>query len=414
MHFGWRVTANSLTCLRMSANSPSERVLVSWVISEYSGSQINYSIHSMAQRIKLLLLIPHLGGGGAEQVTAQLARHLNPQHFEIHLCLIGEDRPGTKSIPRWVHIHRLHRRRVRHAWLPLVQLIRAEKPDVILSGMAHLNFLILLLKPLLPRRTCILVRQNTTASSVAKTWLYRLAYRHLYRRAHTIVCQSSAMASDLAAAFALPAAKLKVAANPIDVKVIQAACAVCHRGTPPDSWPRLLTVGRLAPEKGIDLLLHVLQEVKQIHPQVHLQILGVGREESALRQLSIELNIADAVTFAGHHDNPPDFYTEATLFVLPSRYEGMPNALLEAAAAGLPLVATPCSAGLCELLQNAPGTWLANAISAESLAQTILAAIEALHTQPHRFDHTFLTPFETSTAVAAYASLIEEAARARP
>ena len=374
----------------------------------------------MKQRTKLLLLIPHLGGGGAEQVTAQLARHLDPQRFEIHLCLVSCDHPGAKPIPRWVQVHRLHRKRVRYAWFQLIRLIRAERPDVILSGMAHLNFLILLLKPFLPTSTRILVRQNTTASAAAPTSLSRLLYRRLYPRADAVLCQSDAMATDLTANFAVATDKLKVVSNPINVQAIRAASAsVSQSNWPAKATPRLLFAGRLAAEKGLDLLLHAMCEVQQQHPRVHLTILGAGPEEARLRQLSLNLNLETAVSFPGYKKNLSDFYAHATLFVLPSRYEGLPNALLEAAAAGLPLAATPCSAGLSNLLQNAPGTWLAQSITVESIARTILEALAVLTSSsqpekesPQRFHHAFLAPFETCNAIAVYEAIIESSAGA--
>lgn len=363
-------------------------------------------------------MIPHLGGGGAERVVAQLAQHLDPQRFAIHLCVITADAPGAQPPPPWVQVHRLERKRVRQAWPEIIRLVRAVDPDVILSGMAHLNFLLLLLKPLLPRRMRLLVRQNTTASSAAQTRLARLPYRHLYPRAHRVLCQSEAMATDLAENFNVPRGKLTVLANPIDVAAIRAAGAASDDGWPSNAWPRMLSIGRLASEKGIDLLLHAISEVRKEYPQIHIQILGAGPEEAALRKLSAKLQLETAVSFAGHRKNLNDYFNAATLFVLPSRYEGMPNALLEAAAADLPIVATPCSAGLSELLRNAPGTWLASAISAKSLAESIhcaLSTLEPFPESPQRFEHAFLAPFETSTAVAAYAALIESiAAEVRP
>jgi glycosyltransferase involved in cell wall biosynthesis len=368
----------------------------------------------MSQRIKLLLIIPHLGGGGAEKVTSELACRLDPGHFEIHLCLIAEDSPGAPSIPTWVRVHRFHSGRIRRAWFKLLKLVRAEQPDVLLSNMAHLNFLVLLLRPILPAHTRILVRQNTTASSSAQTWLSRLAYRYLYPRADAILSQSQAMAGDLAGNFAIEPAKLHILANPIDIAAIRAP--IDSRPTnPPDdhseaTWPNLLAVGRLAPEKGMDVLLRALPLLRLRYPQIRLQLIGSGLEETALRQLSTGLKLNDIVTFAGYRQELSNFYAQATLFVLPSRYEGMPNALLEAAAAGLPIVATPCSAGLVDLLRDAPGTWLSKAISSDSLTETILTALITLSgsdRQPQRFGHAFLEPFELNRAIAAYAALIQ-------
>ena len=370
----------------------------------------------MKQRTKLLLAIPHLGGGGAERVIANLAQHLDPQRFQIHLVLLTDDGPGAEVPPEWVIVHRFGARRVRNAWLRLLRLIRAERPDVILSGMAHLNFLLLLLKPFFPRRTALLIRQNTTASAAATGILTRLAYRHLYPHAGRIICQSQGMADDLTQHFRIPSEKLVILVNPVDISTIRAAIASQAERTPlPVPGPRLLCVGRLSPEKGVDLLLRSLPAVKAIHPNVHLTILGTGSAAKLLQQLAVQLGLESAVTFAGYAD-PAAYYASATLFVLPSRYEGMPNALLEAAAAGLPIAATPCCTGITDLLHGAPGVWCAPAITHEAIAQTILTALAELNNAADscpRFDHTFLAPFKLPTAIAAYASLLENTANPR-
>jgi len=360
-----------------------------------------------------MLLIPHLGGGGAERVTTLLTRHLDRTRFEIDLIIFTKDKSGAQPPPVWVRVTRFETRRVRHALPHLIRVIHTRQPDVILSGMAHLNFLVLLLKPLLPRRTAILARQNTTASSAAKTWLSRLPYRRIYSYADTIICQSQAMASDLAINFRLPKSKLAVLANPVCGSTFATAENSCQINWPANSWPRILSVGRLSQEKGQDLLLQAFHAIRQQYPRAHLQILGEGPEETALRAFTQKLSLEVAVTFTGHRQNPAEFYPGTTLFVLASRYEGMPNAMLEAAAAGMPIVATPCSGGVSDLLRDAPGTWLTSDISADSLAETVLAALaELVHppVTPRRFRHAFMAPFELDTAVAAYAALIEQAA----
>jgi glycosyltransferase involved in cell wall biosynthesis len=358
----------------------------------------------MTQRIKLLLAIPHLGGGGAERVFAQLARHLNPSIFEIHLALITEDASGAIEPPQWVTVHRFHPGRVRKAAPQLLAIIRTLKPHIVLSGMAHLNFLLLLLKPLLPSETRILVRQNTTASSAAHTALSRLLYRTLYPRADLVLCQSQAMAADLIRHFAIAPDKLSVLNNPIDFP--RQSMSVRATGV-----RTLLAVGRLSPEKGLDLLLEALVNVRAVHPHVKLTILGVGAEQTKLKALTIVLGLSNCVEFAGHAD-PTQYYMRSILFVLPSRYEGMPNALLEAAAAGLPIVATPCSDGLSELLQEAPGAWISAAITAEALASSILTALDTLAAQSvQRYEHAFVATFKTKTAITAYEQVLIRQAR---
>jgi glycosyltransferase involved in cell wall biosynthesis len=159
-------------------------------------------------RPRVLLLIPHLGGGGAERVTALLARNLPAEKYELHLGLITQAETGGESLPVSVHVHALGVRRVRAGAFPLLRLIRRLKPELIVSGMFHLNFLVLLLRPFFPRGTRILVRQNGTISaSLAFDRLpgyTRLLYRLLYRRADWVICQTQSMAVDLARELGVP------------------------------------------------------------------------------------------------------------------------------------------------------------------------------------------------------------------
>jgi glycosyltransferase involved in cell wall biosynthesis len=377
----------------------------------------------MHERLKVLLLIPHLGGGGAERVVAQLARSLDPDQFETHLALITQDRPGAEEIPAWVEVHRLECRRVRDSWRQLLGLVWEERPDLVFSGMAHVSFVVLLLKPFLPRRTRVIVRQNTTASMAADSWLERRCYRFLYPRADAIVCQSEAMAGELAEVFGLSRDRMQVLRNPVDLDGMR--CGVTEAGTagagageiwPEGAWPRLLSVGRLSAEKGFDLLLGAMDRLRPRYPCIHAIVLGEGDARDELELLRGELDLADAVSFAGYRSDWAEFCGEADLFVLSSRYEGMPNALLEAAAVGLPLVATPCSGGVVEILQDAPGAWISSAITVEALADAIALGMESLGeassppVRPTRFNHAFLGAFERGRAVADYAELFQRIA----
>ncbi|MGA9071498.1 MAG: glycosyltransferase [Terracidiphilus sp.] len=412
---------------------------------------------------KLLLVIPHLGGGGAERVMALLACGLSAQKYELHLALLTQAEPPAEvALPPWVHIHALGARRVRGAALRLLRLTRRIQPDLILSGIFHANFLVLALGPCLPTGTRVLVRQNGTVSSALEfgglPWYTRSLYRLLYRRADRVICQTQAMAADLARELGVPMERIAVLPNPLDVESIRASIAgnlpdqstVCQPlvkvensenlpsvakahplssascGTTkvepfqnttftkgPCAAPQLLAVGRLSAEKGFDLLLGALALLRAEIPDARLVIAGSGPEEAALKAETHALGLDAAVDFAGHLADPWRHFPDATLFVLPSRQEGLPNALLEAAAAGLPIVATPASAGLVELLRGQAGVWLAPEISAEALAASMRAALRALP-PGERFAHPFVEAFRLDRAIPAFERLIDQTIAAKP
>jgi glycosyltransferase involved in cell wall biosynthesis len=305
---------------------------------------------------------------------------------------------------------------VRAGSFGLLRLVWRLKPKLIFSGMYHLNFLVLLLRPFFPRETRVLVRQNGTVSAALAGGdlprSTRLLYRMLYRRADRVICQTQAMADDLARELNLPREKLIVLPNPVNVEEIRASVAAApNRWTGPG--PHLLAIGRLSPEKGFDLLLQALALVRKQFPETDLLITGAGAKEAALKAERHRLGLDSAVSFAGAVAPPWPYFQGVTLFVLSSRHEGLPNALLEAAAAGVPLVATPASEGLVELLRGQPGAWLATEITAEALADALLAALGALK-PGERFPHAFVDAFKLDCALAAYEKLMDETLQETP
>jgi glycosyltransferase involved in cell wall biosynthesis len=355
----------------------------------------------MFGRPTILLVIPHLGGGGAERVVEHLAGGLNHERFDIHLALVTQREAAGFALPAWVTVHGIGARRVRTGWWRLLRLTWRIKPDVILSGLTHLNMLLLLMRFLFPRKTRVLVRQNGCV--VAGNSIN--AYRRLYPRADAVVCQTAAMAADLGRLAGVNR-NLRVLPNPVDLAKIRAA-ALCT----PSLWngpgPHLLAVGRLAPEKGFDLLLQAFARVRDRFPSADLTIVGEGRERRTLEMLAWLLGIRAAVRLVGHVEHPAAWFRGATVFVLSSRREALPNAVLEAAAGGLPIVATAVSQGLVDLSCGAPGIWFAENVSAEAIAKALEDALQKL-SPGRRFAHAWVDAFSKDRAIAAYEACIDE------
>jgi glycosyltransferase involved in cell wall biosynthesis len=364
---------------------------------------------SSSSRAKVLLLIPHLGGGGAEHVAETLARSLSRRKYEVHLGLVTKVDCDLAEPSRIENIHKLNTSRIRHSSLKLLHLIWKLRPSVILSGMAHLNLLVLILRPALPRKTRVLIRQNGKLSATLATspgprlsrFLYGVAYRH----ADIVICQSESMKQEIQREFRVDDAKLAVLPNPVDSLHIRRAVEISD-DDPIEFARYLLAIGRLVHEKGFDILLQAFSNLSSRFARTELTILGSGPCEASLKRQSEKLGITKRVHFPSHVSNPARYFRSTSLFVLSSRTEGIPNALLEAASAGLPIVATPASTGLVALLAKREGVWLARDVSAGSLGLVLETALSVIK-PGQRCAHKWIEPFELAHAIPAYEAVID-------
>jgi glycosyltransferase involved in cell wall biosynthesis len=166
-----------------------------------------------------------------------------------------------------------------------------------------------------------------------------------------------------------PNARFAFVHNPY-VETAHLTLASTRRPMPAE--PMLLTVGRLATQKDQATLLDALARLKD--RRWRLTLVGDGPLRGELERQAGRLGLASRVTFAGFVD-PLPYFAAADIFVLPSRWEGLPAVALEALAAGLPVVATDCAPGLTELLQDL-SLFVHRVGDAAGLAEGIVRAIE--------------------------------------
>jgi glycosyltransferase involved in cell wall biosynthesis len=165
------------------------------------------------------------------------------------------------------------------------------------------------------------------------------------------------MADDLTEHFGVPRARIVTIYNPLDRKRIAArarSAASPFAGHGPG--PQLVAIGRLDPQKGFDLLLRAFPELLESEPGAELWILGEDmwahqRNRQGLAALADELGISGRVHFEGYVENPYPYLEHADLFVLSSRYEGLPNVLLEALSLGCPVLAVDAPGGTREIME---------------------------------------------------------------
>lgn len=324
------------------------------------------------QRLRLLVLLPTLQGGGAERVMLTLLRHLDRARFDPMLAVVdGRAADLADELPPDVAFVDLHCTRVREAVPAIVRLVRQWRPQLVLSTLSHLNLMMGLLRTLLPRAARIVGRESVVLSAglaaERRPGLWRLGYRLFYPRLDLLICQSQAMQDDLCRNFALPQARTVVIPNPLDIERVraQASAPSCP---PPTAGTRLVAVGRLAPQKGFDILLQALAACRDL--PLRLDLLGQGPDEALLRAQTREMGLEDRVHFHGFTPNPYPWLRQADALVLSSRYEGLPNVVLEALACGTPVISTPVPPAL-EILSGMPHCEVARDFSVQALAHAL-------------------------------------------
>jgi glycosyltransferase involved in cell wall biosynthesis len=316
---------------------------------------------SAAARRKVLFLIPSLRLGGAERVVALLLAHLPRDRFELHLGLVERAGEFLRDLPGDVAVHDLGAGRVRRALVPLVRLVRRLRPDVIVPNLGYLNLLLLASRPFLPRAAKIVPIEHTTLSAEVaeqgRPGLWNAAYRALYPRADRIVACSHAIADDLVTSFGVASPRIRMIRNPIDEAKIETALA---RGSSPfgSDGPHIVGVGRLARVKGYDQLIEAFALLVTGGIPAELWLVGDGPDRAALEARAAELGLAERIHFAGFQPEPYPWMRFANAFAQSSRREGLPVAVLEAAACGARLVAFDCPGGTREIVSAIPGAQL--------------------------------------------------------
>ncbi len=368
-----------------------------------------------SERKRVLFLLPSLAGGGAERAVVMLLRHMNRARFDPHLALAEATGPYLSELPKDLAVHDLKTRRVRYSGPGFLRLIWKLRPHVVVSSLPELNMATVLGKAFMPRGTrLLLVEQIAVGAHLADSrkhpGIWRWLYRHLYTRADKVICVADYVLADMEERCGIPRQKLLRIYNPVDVervrRLAEKPCPACS-----DSHPHFVAVGRLVAQKGIDILLRAMVEVRARIPAAELTLVGEGPLKSELEKQAQQLGLGQAAHFAGFQSNPYPYIKRADVFALSSRYEGLPLALLEALAVGTPVVATDCPGGIREVLADCSMGWLVPPLDAARLAEAMISAWHSnwkARAQPEEVEKV-LERFRVERIVREYESVISSA-----
>ena len=325
---------------------------------------------------RVLWLTKGLGRGGAEQLLVSCARGLDRERFEVEVAyllpwkdaLVGE--LAEAEIP----VHCLGAARAFDpSWVwRLRQLVGRRRYDIVHTHMPVPAVAArLVLGPGGPR--LVHTEHNTWHRYRWSTYLANLA---TYALNDHVIAVSRAVAHSIETSRVphlreLPPVEVLVHGIDLDrAPDRKTAAEARHLLGLPDDAPVLGTVGNLTAKKDQTTLLRALALLRCSHPGVRLVIVGTGPMRQALERDARALGIADMVEFTGLRDDVPALLPAFDVFVLPSRFEGLPIALVEALAAGLPSVATSVG-GVPEVITSGSEGLLVAPGSPELLASAV-------------------------------------------
>jgi glycosyltransferase involved in cell wall biosynthesis len=364
---------------------------------------------SCAEPDDLWLVLPHLGPGGAQKVALLAAQHFAQQGWRLRLVTLLPGHPPAHALPpdlelldlgpaveqawrgdHWnrswparsrrflrAQLRRLHRLTarvlLRLAWPWVAGAVRPGRcnaamvllrwcvhgvsgpqaallqehldrcrPRRVLALLSRTNMLSCLALWAEPTHLVVSERNDPARQSLPAPWPRLQAL--LYQRADVVTANTEGVLGSLASMPGLR--RLELLPNPLPAGV-QAGLT-----DPVLGQPRFISVGRLVAQKGLDVLLEARARCTGPAAAWSVDLVGDGPERSALERQAHTAGLAPLVHFAGFRPDPQRYLAAAQVFVLPSRFEGMPNALLEAMAAGLAVIVSDASPGPLEVVEH--------------------------------------------------------------
>ncbi len=331
--------------------------------------------------------------GGTRRHLGDVTRGLLARGWDVHLAVSAERTAGFRvdmadlerlgavihELPMVRSVSPLRDRR--HA-IELTRLMRELRPDIVHTHSSKAGAL--------GRRAaaaagCSAVVHTPHTYSflfgemfgALTRWVFRYVERRLSGLAHRIIAVSEDEAETMKASGVVAPAQVRVVPNCIDVEPLACAAPVVPEGAG-EGMTSALVCGLLNSAKGQDLAIAALE--RPGCEQVELWLAGEGAMVDELLNQAAVLGVLDRVRFLGHREDVPGLMRGADLLLLPSRWEGMPYVVLEAAAAELPIVATPVD-GAREFLAGDLRGWTAEDSTVESIGAALGAAASASGTE---------------------------------
>ena len=308
------------------------------------------------EKLKITLIISSLSAGGAERVMSSMANYWVGRAWSVTIITLADSaddfyflepdvkRVALNCLSPTTNIIDAGLGNLRRLYL-LRTAISKSSPNVVVSFVDKTNVLTVMALAGLKVPVIISERIDPRMYPIGGVWSF--LRKRLYSRASVLVVQHEKTLKW--AELNWPMLESLVVRNPV---VPPARTIVANCLSPDFNW--CIAMGRLSDQKGFDVLINAFSDIanKDVRGNWRLVILGEGEERSSLESLVERLGLKERVLMPGLVKTPADYLSQADLFVMTSRYEGFPNALLEAMACGLPALSVDCDTGPRSIIRN--------------------------------------------------------------
>ena len=322
---------------------------------------------------KKVLICTGGGIGGAERVSILISKILILHGYECKVLIcIGENDSATllNFVTEGMHFN-IIKCRFRKLFFKLYKEIKNEKPDIVFSSMPLIIFLLAVLKTFFfYHRFKLIARQYTTVDTMKKSLfiLSKLSFSFV----DMIIAQTDEMRQDLVRSLGINSSKTITINNPIDKQLIQERLKDSYEMD--STYTNFVAVGRIAEAKNYEVMLQAFKYYLDSHRRARLYIVGkIGENDYAesVLKLSQKLGLNDSVFWEGVQLNPYKYVAAADAFLLSSKIEGLPNALLEAMYIGIPVVATSCVPFVSQVVKNGLNGYVVSVGDSLSMAKAM-------------------------------------------
>ena len=366
---------------------------------------------------KVVVLLGSFYAGGSERAMINFANGMAERGMSVDIIAGPGSSDFHSLVSENINVIELERGMLRS--IPFVRnYLKKAKPDVFFSSLLHVNVAAMLAKVFnFGVSTKVVLREATTPSEYAKVlkgW-EKLTIRFaqlLFRHADHVIGAGEECRNDSIKFYRLDPKKTSTVYSPFVNKAFfdSAKEPVQHKWFS-DGSRVIASMGRVMPVKDFPTLIAALAEVRQ-NIEVKLLIIGETNRDlehfKLLQNTIAELNLEDAVDFVGFHKNPFPYLVNSEVYVLSSKFEGLPGALVQAMAVGCKLVATDCKSGPREILCGGDNGKLVPVGDADAMASAIIESLSEEHDRS--LGRKWTSDFHESNSISKLIRIFENVA----